>query len=87
MLDPFGWVLNVALYLALRRKLSWWVSLLSAAAISAVILQLVLWGMLSAEGRMVRIDGLFWWFLVGLIECGIAEVIAVGVRSIRGKTS
>lgn len=71
MLDLFGWVLNVALYVALRRKFSWWVSLLSAAAISAVILQLVLWGVLGAEGRMVRIEGLFWWFLVGLIEWGL----------------
>lgn len=87
LLDPFGWVLNLVLYFALRRKLVWWGSALSAAAIGAVVLQLVLWGMLSAEGRTIRLDGLFWWFLTGLLECGIAELVAFTVRSVRGKST
>lgn len=71
MADPFGWVLNVALYLALKRWLPWWGALLLSAALSATILQIMVAVMISAEGRSVNPFGWFFWILVGLIEAGL----------------
>lgn len=87
MFDPIGWVLNLAVYFAFRRKLSWWVSALSAAGIGAVILQLLVWAMTAGEGRSLQVEGFFWWFFTALIQCGIGELVARGVRSLRGKSA
>ncbi|HZQ01360.1 MAG TPA: hypothetical protein VFB13_17575 [Reyranella sp.] len=85
LFDPIGWIVMVGAFFAFRgMKLNGWLSAICAAVAGAIVVQVLLQILAAQEQRHPDfLLGLLGWVGAGLVECGIATLIAKGVRAMR----
>jgi hypothetical protein len=77
LLDPFGWAINIVLVMLAKRHLPRWLAVAGSAAASALVIQSLMFAFLPADDPARSFgEGLLYWVLTGLIECGLVALLS-----------